>query len=63
MVRVFVSSEGLPQKIELGTSSGFARLDEAAMDTIRRWKFVPARQGDQAVAAWVVVPIVFTLNQ
>lgn len=63
MVRVFVSTDGLPQKLELRTSSGFARLDEAAMDTIRRWKFVPARQGDQAVAAWVLVPIVFKLNQ
>lgn len=63
MVRVFVSGEGLPQKLELHTSSGFARLDDAAMETIRRWKFVPARQGNQTVAAWVIVPIVFTLNQ
>lgn len=63
MVRVFVSTDGLPQKLEMRDSSGFARLDEAAMETIRRWKFVPARQGDQPVAAWVVVPIVFKLNQ
>lgn len=63
LVRVFVSSEGLPEKLELRSSSGYGRLDDAAMETIKRWKFVPARQGDKAIAAWVIVPIVFTLNQ
>ena len=62
LIRVLVSVDGLPERVELKTSSGFARLDQSALETIRGWKFVPARQGEQKIAAWVVVPITFTLD-
>jgi periplasmic protein TonB len=62
LVRVLVSVEGAPERVELKTSSGSPRLDQSALDTIKNWKFVPARQGDQKVAAWVLVPITFTLE-
>lgn len=62
MLRVFVESNGLPSKLEIRTSSGSSRLDQSALDAVQRWKFVPARRGDEAVAAWVVVPIVFNLR-
>ncbi|HKC45137.1 MAG TPA: TonB family protein [Burkholderiales bacterium] len=62
VLRVLVSAEGLPEKVELRTSSGSARLDGAALEAVQRWKFVPARQGDRPVAAWVLVPISFTLQ-
>lgn len=62
LIRVLVSADGLPERIELKTSSGFPRLDHSALETIRNWKFVPARQGEQKIAAWVVVPITFTLD-
>lgn len=63
LLRVRVSTEGRPETIELHKSSGFERLDQAAQDAVRRWRFVPAKQGDQALAAWVIVPINFTLDQ
>ena len=31
------------------TSSGHRRLDESARDTVRRWRFVPAKRGDEPV--------------
>lgn len=62
LVRVLVSSEGLPDQIELKRSSGSARLDEAALTTVKKWRFMPARRGGQTVAAWVVVPIAFSLT-
>ena len=62
LVRVLVSTDGLAERIELKTSSGSTRLDQSALDTIKSWKFVPAHQGDQKVAAWVIVPIIFTLE-
>jgi protein TonB len=61
-LRVLVNAQGTPEKIELRASSGVSRLDEAALDVVRRWRFVPARQGDQPVAAWVLIPITFTLK-
>lgn len=62
MLRVLVSAEGLPARIELRTSSGSERLDRAAQDAVARWRFVPARRGDEAIEAWVLVPIVFKLQ-
>lgn len=62
LLRVFVDEQGLPARIELRTSSGHERLDHVALDAVRQWKFVPARRGDQAVSAWVLVPISFSLR-
>ena len=62
LIRVFVEADGAPQKVELRTGSGSERLDQSALDAVRRWKFVPAKQGDKAIAAWVVVPVVFSLK-
>jgi protein TonB len=53
----------MPARVELRSSSGHDRLDAVALETVRRWKFVPARRGDQAVSAWVLVPISFSLRR
>lgn len=63
VLRVHVLPDGRADDIQLHAASGSPRLDQAALDAVRRWRFVPARQGAQAVAAWVQVPIVFTLKE
>ena len=62
VMRVFVNAGGNADQVEIRTSSGHDLLDQAALNAVRRWRFVPARQGDQAVPAWVLVPITFTLE-
>lgn len=62
-LHVFVSPQGDARSVEVHAGSGHQRLDAAAVDAVRRWKFVPARQGGEAVAAWVIVPISFTLRR
>lgn len=62
MLRVRVNAEGVATDVQLHASSGFERLDTAALTTVQRWKFVPARLGTEAVAASVLVPIVFSLR-
>jgi len=62
LLRVFVTALGDATRVELKSSSGFPRLDQAAQDAVQRWKFVPARRGEQAVDAWVLVPIKFSLK-
>lgn len=62
LLRVFVSVEGEAKQVEIKRSSGFPRLDQAAEDAVARWRFVPAKRGDQAESAWVVVPITFSLK-
>lgn len=62
MLRVLVEASGVPSQVDVRASSGFARLDKSAVAAVKRWKFIPARQGHEAVPAWVMVPIVFSLN-
>lgn len=62
LLKVRVSPNGQPTIVELERSSSFERLDEAARQTVARWRFVPAKRGDEAVEASVIVPIVFRLD-
>lgn len=59
---VRVTPRGDAEEVQLQRSSGHRRLDEAAIDAVRRWRFVPARRGEQPVAASVVVPIIFEIE-
>jgi protein TonB len=57
-----VNERGLAGDVQVRTSSGSERLDATAQDTVRHWKFVPARRGEMPVGAWVLVPISFSLR-
>ena len=62
-LNILVNPDGSVAQLELLESSGHPRLDRSAIATVRsQWKFEPARRGGEAVAAWVVVPIQFTLR-
>jgi protein TonB len=62
VLRVFVDASGQASRVDVQTSSGFERLDRAATTAVSRWKFVPAKRGSELVAAWVLVPFVFSLK-
>ena len=62
MLRVQVSPEGTANAVEVETSSGHEMLDEAAIEAVKKWKFIPAKKGETAVASAVIVPIVFSLR-
>lgn len=61
-LRVLVTAAGRASRVEVSSSSGSALLDEAAKDAVERWRFQPARRGDEVIDAWVIVPIVFSLE-
>ena len=61
LLNVRVSAQGQAEQVQLKRSSGFSRLDEAALAAVQQWRFVPARRGEAMVAASVVVPITFRL--
>ena len=62
LLRVRVMPDGRPAAVDIEKSSNFARLDEAARQSVANWRFVPARRGDEAIEATVLVPIVFRLD-
>jgi protein TonB len=61
VLQVRVSEAGKPVEVRVTKSAGVEALDRAALDAVRGWSFVPARQGETPVAAWVEVPIRFRL--
>lgn len=63
VLHVQVSPQGSAEQVDIKASSGSVRLDEAAANTVRHWKFIPARRGDTPVQSWVLVPIIFKLEQ
>jgi protein TonB len=62
LLRVLVSAEGQSREVSIDQSSGFSRLDEAAVAVVRNWRFIPGQRGDTAVEASVLVPIIFKLR-
>lgn len=61
LLNVAVKVDGTPATVEISRSSGSSALDEAALDAVRQWKFVPARRGGQFVQANVIVPVEFKI--
>jgi protein TonB len=59
---VKVSVEGDSEEVTVQRSSGYDVLDEAAIEAVEKWKFIPAKRGDTPVSSSVVVPINFVLN-
>ena len=62
VVRVLIGVDGVAQKAEIRTSSGFDRLDQAALATSLRWRYVPGKRGGVPETMWFSVPINFVLE-
>ncbi len=62
VVRVLIGVDGTAQQAEIRTSSGYDRLDQAALATVRSWRYVPGKRNGMAEAMWFNVPINFVLE-
>lgn len=62
IIRARIDTDGAVAEVIVWQSSGFTRLDRAALTAVREWRFTPARQGFTPRAAWVDVPVDFVLR-
>jgi len=63
MLRVLVDVDGTPVSVTVESSSGNRNLDKAALQhVLKTWRFKPAMQNGQAVQAYGLVPIAFSLQ-
>ncbi|MES2879730.1 MAG: energy transducer TonB [Pseudomonadota bacterium] len=62
VVRVLIGVDGSAQQAEIRQSSGFERLDQAALTMAQRWRYVPGKRAGVAEAMWFNVPINFVLE-
>lgn len=62
VLRVLIGVDGTAQRAEISQSSGYDRLDQAALTTVLRWRYVPGKRGGVPEAMWFNVPINFVLE-
>ena len=63
ILRVQVTAEGEPARIDILQSSGFFRLDQAARQAVRHWKFHPELTAGIPVSSAADVPVRFKLEE
>jgi len=63
LLKLLVKADGTVGTISVLKSSGFSRLDQAALQAVKHWRFVPAKQQGQSIDFWYEMPMTFALNQ
>lgn len=62
IVRVLIGEDGRPQNPQVKVSSGFDRLDRAAIEHVMRCRFVPGKVGGVPQAMWHDAPVNYVLD-
>ena len=62
VIRVLIGKDGMAQQGNIHHSSGYDRLDQAALRAVMRWRYVPGRRDGMAQDMWFNVPINFALD-
>jgi protein TonB len=63
LVAVLILANGSVGKVQVVKSSGYSRLDSAAVEHVQRdWRFVPARLDGETIAAWGRFGVTFQIQ-
>ncbi len=62
VLNVYILADGTVGEVKIKQSSGFSRLDDAALQAVKKWRYQAARRGQQAIDFWYVQPLSFSLN-
>jgi bla regulator protein blaR1 len=62
VLRFTVNHEGVPQSIQVKQPL-YPSLDQAAVETVGKWRFEPAMKDGQPVSMWMEAEVNFNLNQ
>jgi len=62
LLKVHVLIDGRVGEVLVQQTAGHPDLDQAAMEAVRRWRFEPARRGNDPVAMWVLLPVEFQIR-
>lgn len=62
VVRTLIGTDGRAQDAQLEQSSGFERLDQAALKAAREWRYVPGKRDGVPQTMWFNVPFTFQLQ-
>lgn len=63
IVRALIQTDGSAERVEVKKSSGYELLDRAALEAVRKWRFIPAKRGSEPIVEWVDIPWIFKLEE
>lgn len=63
VLRIRVNQGGSVDLVKTQKSSGFPILDESAVQSVKSWKFEPAKDGEFSISSTVDLPIRFDLDE
>ncbi len=61
-LQVMVSASGVAETIAIARSSGFEALDQAALNAVKRWRFIPGTRNGSPIPTTILVPVRFQLK-
>lgn len=62
LLRAEIQPDGSCSQVEIKVPSHHELLNQAALEAVKKWRFIPASQDGRNVAAWVEIPINFKLE-
>lgn len=62
LTRVYVDEAGMPREVQINKSSGFPRLDQAAIEAVQKARFKPYTENGEPMAGWALIPLNFELE-
>jgi protein TonB len=62
VLKVEILPNGRVGQIRVKKSSGYRMLDRSALKTVKGWKFIPAKRGEDPIGMWAEIPIRFELD-
>lgn len=63
ILELLIQSDGKVGEVRIKNSSGFPRLDRAALKAVKRWRYIPAQQAGEFINFWYEQPVVFALRK
>jgi protein TonB len=57
-----VLESGRVGEVRVEHTAGHPDLDQAAAEAIKKWRFEPARRGNQPITVWLRMPVKFVLR-
>jgi protein TonB len=63
VLEVLVNANGGVSDLKIAESSNYPVLDRSALNSVKKWSFVPGMRGSKSVETWVRVPVRFRLEK
>ena len=63
ILTLLIRADGTVDEVTVKVSSGHPSLDKAALKAVKRWRYLPATQGGQAIDYRYEQPILFSLRK